>query len=808
MTAKPITLEDWLALACHPDQTGLYFLGACERRITFYSQQVRALCLAHAFHTTSVPTTGRTAVVGAGAAGTTVAIALALLGHRVDLYDSGPNVMGLQSASDRLLHPHIYEWPELGSLIDRAHLPFLDWTRADGRAVVAELGKSFATFDERLDTLTFHHGRKLLRLEQDGARWSLVFPGKGIKAAKKAAAAAVPAEDVQKFDRVVLAMGFGAELPVGGVKPTDYWKPNAIGTSAYEDQVGTRYLVSGNGDGGLTELLRLTIEKFEHVAFTEEFLTYFPGDELRDTADKVFDGKAAFDDVIPALSCHFLPLLRQNGVLDILGKKLRGDRVVTMNSEGPLFSYRKASRPNQLMVYAVIEAAKQADHPIIIARGRLEKMSSAGRPSGITVDGKRIRAPLAHVIPRHGPDKDERYKPAKGFYDAYMAHSKALRELRPELDDPPLLPSTTFELFEALAAAQLNGGAAAPDVAADRHARDARIVLSRDKARHIVIEQGLVRLAETADQCERLTAPVEIHLALEPTDLDIADKLVRLARASGLRIRLTSSMACEAGWQAKQSGMPAGPASASPRHPVVLVADSLAESIDACLLRLLHIELTQVIETGHCAHIGTIDLSIRNAIDPTWKVWHATLAADPVLCGEFLRLLAHVDRPERHVWNGDHAALPLYTAALVLMLATHAGETLHPVYRHPGNLGFRTDGKGLGTGCRQVGHEQIEDWTHIDQWGVEALILSATSETKVYETRVEADKVSLMDGLDPTQHILTGRRAPPVVIQANKRWRTLLSGPLAVWKAAVSREFDEWDERNNQQFPGADNDAP
>ncbi|WP_206520583.1 hypothetical protein, partial [Mesorhizobium sp. M1A.T.Ca.IN.004.03.1.1] len=36
------TLDDWITASTLPGSDGLYFLGAFERRITFYSQQVRA----------------------------------------------------------------------------------------------------------------------------------------------------------------------------------------------------------------------------------------------------------------------------------------------------------------------------------------------------------------------------------------------------------------------------------------------------------------------------------------------------------------------------------------------------------------------------------------------------------------------------------------------------------------------------------------------------------------------------------------------------------------------------------------------
>lgn len=83
-------------------------------------------------------------------------------------------------------------------------------------------------------------------------------------------------------------MGFGEERPCGVSVPTDYWKPTGIGTGAVEPQSGATYLISGNGDGGLTEVLGLLISNFDHVAFTRRFLEMFSGDVLRKASDLAF----------------------------------------------------------------------------------------------------------------------------------------------------------------------------------------------------------------------------------------------------------------------------------------------------------------------------------------------------------------------------------------------------------------------------------------------------------------------------------------------------------------------------------------
>jgi hypothetical protein len=48
MTGAVRPFDDWLVSAGNPADSGLYFVGTFDRRITFYSQQVRALRLVHA----------------------------------------------------------------------------------------------------------------------------------------------------------------------------------------------------------------------------------------------------------------------------------------------------------------------------------------------------------------------------------------------------------------------------------------------------------------------------------------------------------------------------------------------------------------------------------------------------------------------------------------------------------------------------------------------------------------------------------------------------------------------------------------
>lgn len=124
-------------------------------------------------------------MVGAGAAGVSAALGLSLLGNDVTLYDPAQSTLQLQSGSPRLLHPHIYEWPGLGSLDNHAGLPVMDWSANDGGAVCTRFQADFNAAELRLQNLTFNPAHTLTTLEKVAARWRLGITTKGVTQGSK-----------------------------------------------------------------------------------------------------------------------------------------------------------------------------------------------------------------------------------------------------------------------------------------------------------------------------------------------------------------------------------------------------------------------------------------------------------------------------------------------------------------------------------------------------------------------------------------------------------------------------------------------
>ena len=120
-------LNEWFRV---PDRPGIYILGCYARYLTLYSQQVRALNLVAALSETGEISDGkRVAVIGAGAAGLTAAVAAAARKAQVIVLEKSEGVMELQRNNrQRWIHPHIYDWPNAEGKYDYTVL--LSWAGA------------------------------------------------------------------------------------------------------------------------------------------------------------------------------------------------------------------------------------------------------------------------------------------------------------------------------------------------------------------------------------------------------------------------------------------------------------------------------------------------------------------------------------------------------------------------------------------------------------------------------------------------------------------------------------------------------
>ncbi len=234
-----------------PSREGVFILGCFEQRVTLYSQQVRALNFIHAlFETGKLKQGSKVLVVGGGAAGLTAAAGAAQRGCAVTVLEKMHDVLTtFENNKKRLLHPHLYDWPEDGWENEQARLPLLDWSADVAGTVAKKLRQGWeeACLGRQVE---LHVKVKDLRISSSNhPPYEVSWNADGFK--------------MQEFNAIVLAVGFGLERGLQGIPHHSYWDDDNLDQPRRDPQHPVlKVLVSGTGDGGLVDLLRLRLKSF------------------------------------------------------------------------------------------------------------------------------------------------------------------------------------------------------------------------------------------------------------------------------------------------------------------------------------------------------------------------------------------------------------------------------------------------------------------------------------------------------------------------------------------------------------------
>ncbi|HWV60867.1 MAG TPA: hypothetical protein VN034_09445, partial [Sphingopyxis sp.] len=158
------------------------------------------------------------------------------------------------------MHPHIYDWPEEGSEAAAAMLPVLNWTAARASDVVVQALSGWKSIvKDHGSALRLYCNTRHLQVQSPAANKVLV---EWVGDQRAAWDGNVLGEDrsakgqSQRFDLVVLAVGFGLEIG-----QSSYWRNEVYGQPSLS-QPRRSYLISGQGDGAMIDLLRLKVSQF------------------------------------------------------------------------------------------------------------------------------------------------------------------------------------------------------------------------------------------------------------------------------------------------------------------------------------------------------------------------------------------------------------------------------------------------------------------------------------------------------------------------------------------------------------------
>ncbi len=254
---------------------GCYFIGPFARRVSFASQQHRALDLVDALWSKGwlVSKTGRPklcAVVGAGIAGLTACAALRGRGCKVHLFEKNKTLLALQSgAKHRLVHPTISRWPAQ-PLTLTTEFPFLDWGSGPADAVIRHMLRDWdlMRFDKPDQRPILGVEAKELRCADERIRLVLAFD----KNTTTLPAGVPPPEG---YELAIIATGFG-EQEAEGLPASSYWDEDDV--EAWRAS-GRKAIVSGCGDGGLIDALRLVHAHFD-IGWLAVRLAHCLGDQF------------------------------------------------------------------------------------------------------------------------------------------------------------------------------------------------------------------------------------------------------------------------------------------------------------------------------------------------------------------------------------------------------------------------------------------------------------------------------------------------------------------------------------------------
>jgi FAD dependent oxidoreductase len=375
-----------LDLMSAPEHPDLYMLGTFARRVTIYSQQVRAINLVDAIHYYRRSLTDlNIAIIGGGAAGITAAARAVEHGANVTLFEQNEGVLSTQyGCSHRWLHPTIYDWPFVN--IDRedpssdARLEVMNWSATQADQFASNLADQWGA-------LVGDNAAKIRAMIPAAVKF-IAPTEQGYDIGYDVAGQAE--QQRESFPLVILAVGFGLEPK--GQSRNSYWEQDPLGQMMRRDET---VLIAGYGDGALTDLMRVCLKEFEHEEVLAEIIRLIPDKELRKIKDIERDAKDA------ASLTKAYEALKIQGVQDFLDGRLALTRKVFLTGRGPNLFDPRASALNRFVlsqllakrafIFVPIEEAENLD----LVKRYDEAIAALERKAGVK---------FSNVVLRFGPD--------------------------------------------------------------------------------------------------------------------------------------------------------------------------------------------------------------------------------------------------------------------------------------------------------------------------------------------------------------------------------------------------------------------
>lgn len=239
-----------------------FVIGPFATRVNFASQQRRALNLVWAINDDLIKSGSENGlrgkdvcVVGAGLAGLTAAAGIVAFGGNAWVLErEAKRFHRMRRAGHRDIHPTINFWPQ-EDVNPSTFLPFFNWHQDSCNSVLSKVWAQWKKLEQKsgIKGITFNCDVKDFKII-DG-KWKIEA---GLPDNQK-----MPR---QKFHALVLATGFGDEKFPDGGESAGYWEEKSDRIEAIRQAPSNpcdHYVVSGTGDGGIIEVLRLLFSGFK-----------------------------------------------------------------------------------------------------------------------------------------------------------------------------------------------------------------------------------------------------------------------------------------------------------------------------------------------------------------------------------------------------------------------------------------------------------------------------------------------------------------------------------------------------------------
>jgi thioredoxin reductase len=373
-----------MAVVGNPD---IFVLGCRARRVTVLSQQYRAFNLIWALMQLGRLQEGdRIGVIGGGIGGLTAAAAAMLKGCEVIVAEQRPDLMHLQRQSEtRFLHPFMYEWPNEVAEQQSTKFPCMNWEADTAGRVVTALDREWNGIAGQYPT-TIRKQTKITSLPRDIPTGGIILQGETFRS--------------EPCKLVILAVGFGVETTFSGVAPLSYWDNDNLAQPIKGSDAKRRFFVSGIGDGGCIDVLRLTYQNFNHSTFITRMMRLSALTALR---ERLLEIDSNMPSVGQSNYLHeaYSALPFPGNLARTLGA-IRPDTYVELNGQDPYPYSTKACILHRVALWA-LNAAGHLNYRA--RRLDVDRIQPSKGQSGLTyaVPGEGGSDTFDFVVLRHGP---------------------------------------------------------------------------------------------------------------------------------------------------------------------------------------------------------------------------------------------------------------------------------------------------------------------------------------------------------------------------------------------------------------------